>query len=233
MRWLLVVGLAGGIGAAATACAQGSAAEDVIVRPDGSAGLDGGDEPQDGSFEPVLDAGAKDTGASKDGGAKDTGSGPCTPRVVINELQTSDKFVELYNDADCEQALEGYTLMYSSAAGSNPATMASFTKSHTIGARGYLVIGSTTFNASTKDVTFTIGALGASGGRVGLLDKTDKVVDSVGYGDITGGNSPYVEGSKADAPASGKSLARKPNGQDSGNNKNDFSESNPTPRAAN
>jgi hypothetical protein len=111
--------------------------------------------------------------------------------------------------------------------------MATFTKSHTVGARGYFVVGSTSFNGSTKDVTFTIGALGASGGRVGLLDKTDKVVDSVGYGDLTGGNSPYVEGSKADAPASGKSLSRKPNGQDSGNNKNDFVETNPTPRAAN
>lgn len=233
MRWLLVVGLAGGIGAALAACAQGSSAEDVIVRPDGSAALDGGDEPEDGSIVPVLDAGAKDTGTSKDGGTTDTGSGPCTPRVVINELQTSDKFVELYNDADCEQSLEGYTLMYSSASGSTPSTMASFTKSHTIGPRGYLVIGSTTFNASTKDVTFTIGALGASGGRLGLLDKADKIVDSVGYGDLTGGNSPYVEGTKADAPASGKSLSRKPNGQDSGNNKSDFAESNPTPRAAN
>jgi hypothetical protein len=157
--------------------------------------------------------------------------------VVINEVQTgsaasaSDELIELYNQCAMPINLTGSTVVYRSAAGTSDVVVISLTK--TIDAGGYLLIAGPAFAAdggSVPDQTYGAGKLAAAGGGVGLRDAAQMLVDSVGYGTAT---NAFIEGSVAAAPASGQSLARKPNGVDTNQNALDFAVATPSPRAAN
>ncbi|MBL8613416.1 MAG: lamin tail domain-containing protein [Myxococcales bacterium] len=239
--------LVGGIACAFVvwACAQGGSSADEIFT----------EAPLDASVMPDEDAGklptsstedaGKDSGAPKDAGSEaapvDAG---CTGKIVINELKNdgatgSDEYVELYNPTSCNVALNGFKLNYSSSAGSAPSTLMTFTASHSIKAGGYFVAAGSTFTGP-KDATWASGGLAAGGGRVGVVDAADKLVDSVAYGTLTG-NTTYIEGPMpvqlshgAPAPASNKTIGRKPDGKDTDNNSVDFALlTAPTPGAAN
>jgi hypothetical protein len=195
---------------------------------------------------PQVDAGtdAKDAGrdvvAPVDTGIADAGiDAPACGKIVINELMSqgasaSDEFVELYNPNACTVALNGYKLNYSSAAGSTPSAILSFTAAHSIPAGGYLVLVGSGFagDAGVTAIQTSVG-LAAASGRVGLVDPTSKVVDAVSYGAITGPTT-YVETAAAPSPPTGKSIGRKPNGTDTDNNAADLQIlTAPTPGLAN
>ncbi len=170
-----------------------------------------------------------------DGGVVTMGC-PAAQHVVVNEVKTgsaasaSDEFIELYNPCALDVDLTGFSLVYRSAAGTTDVVVINLTK--TITAGGWLLIAGPAYsNGGTPDQTYGTGRLAAAGGGVGIRDGAQLLVDSVGYGTAT---NAFVEGAAAPAPANDQSIARTPNGTDSGNNQNDFAvATTPTPRASN
>lgn len=165
-------------------------------------------------------------------------AGGCTNKLVINEVQSEgtgadNEFVEIYNPTSCEVVLEGWSLKYSSAGGSTPSTFFTGLVSHKVLPGGYFVVAHTSFTGP-KNVTYSAGKLAADDGQVGLFDKIDTKVDSVGYGTIAAGNRVLTETNPAPTPGGpGKSVQRVPNGTDTNNNGADFRSAAPTPNAAN
>lgn|GEM_PF-3385255 len=165
-------------------------------------------------------------------------AGGCTNKLVINEVQTEgtgadNEFVELFNPTPCEVGLEGWSLKYSAVSGNTPSTFFTGLVSHKLLPGGYFVVAHTSFSGP-KNATYTAGKLAADDGQVGLFDKLDTKVDSVGYGTIATGNRVLTEGNPAPTPGGpGKSVQRVPNGADTNNNGADFRSANPTPNAAN
>ncbi|MCU1281019.1 MAG: LigC protein, partial [bacterium] len=101
-----------------------------------------------------------------------------------------------------------------------------------IAAGGYFLVACPAYsNAATPDQTYGGGRLSSTGGAVGVRDGAQQLIDSVGYGDAT---NMFVEGAAAAAPPVDQSIARTPNGIDSGHNDSDFAvATTPTPRASN
>jgi hypothetical protein len=163
---------------------------------------------------PKDSAAGEDTGTTPD----DSGAG-CTQKIVINELKAAgtsnadDEMIELYNPSTCAVPIGNWTLKYSSASGSPPTTLHTFSSGDSVPSKGFLVLtpgGSTSFPAG----------LAGTAGQVGLLVDTDKVSDAVAYGTVTSGM--FREGTSAPSPAAGGSIGRSPNGGDTNNNKTDF-----------
>ena len=214
-RWACGVTLSAVLGIAA-ACAQGQDGIDIgdgdPSGPDGGGGSDarlpsgdGGGGGKDGSVKPNDDSG---------------GPGPgCTGKVVINELMTggsggaTQEFVELYNPNNCAVSLGSWKLAYKSQSGSGNGVLHAFGAGDSIPAESFFVAGTASFSGQ-KDATMN-GGMSDTGGQVGLVDDTDKVVDALGYGGATG---PYVEGSAAGKPPSNGSVGRKSDGLDTDNN---------------
>jgi len=149
----------------------------------------------------------------------------------INEVQTGgatrvdDEFVEIWNGGGAPVSLHGWRLVYRSDRGDSDVTLLDLDGN--IGARAYLVVAGKGFGGIAARYA---GALAASGGGLALRDAHGAIVDSVGWGTA---NNTFVRGAAATAPSPGQSLARRPNGTDSGNNASDFLVSTPTPGAAN
>jgi len=163
-----------------------------------------------------------------------TDSGGCSGTVVINEVQTQSatnanhEFVELYNPNTCDVSLEGWTLKYSSASGSNPSTFFTGSSSHKVFAKGYFVIGCIEYTALMKSANYPSGQLAADNGQIGLFNKVDVQVDGVGYGSIS--TKRLTEGNAAPSPSSASaSVQRTPNGNDTNNNQVDFTSRAPSP----
>jgi hypothetical protein len=228
-------------------CAQGSEIDGpaTITGDDPDSGVtdDGGGTPTDdggGNPIPGTDSGS---GGGKDSGGttKDSGGGgPCAGVVTINEIQTygataTDEFIELYNSQPCALSLNKFALNYSSAGGSSPSAQWVGGAGDSIPANGFFLLGGAGFTppvGGKTDGSITGGI--ADSGRVAILDGSGKVLDSVGYGTITNGNSPYVEKNAAPGPSHNKSIGRKPDGTDTDDNSTDFSAlSSPTPGKAN
>lgn len=166
-------------------------------------------------------------------------AGGCTNKLVINEVQTEgtspdNEFIELFNATSCDVSLEGWSLKYRASSGtSTPATFFTGLVSHKVLPGGYFVVAHTSFSGA-KNATYSSGKLAADDGQVGLFDKLDVKVDSVGYGTIAAGSGVLTEGSPAPTPGgAGKSVQRVPNGVDTNNNQADFRSATPTPNAAN
>jgi hypothetical protein len=141
----------------------------------------------------------------------------------------STEFVEIYNPGDCIASFVTVKLAYRSD-NDNPGG-AGFTGALTIAAGAYAVLGTTDY-AGTKNGTLVSG-LAAGAGQLAIIRKSDSsVIDAVAWGNIQNGT--FQEGLSAAAPGAGKSLARTPNGTDTGHNRTDFAvATTPTPGAAN
>ncbi len=184
-----------------------------------------------------VDSGGS-TGNGKDSGTTQMGtdSGPCAGEVVINEVQTaggsaSDEFVELYNPAACALSLNKFSLNYSSASASTPSAMYVGKSTDSIPSHGYFLMVGSGYAGGSSLPKITGGL--ANDGRLAILDGSSKVLDSVGYGTLTGGNL-YVEKNAAPGPATNKSIGRKPDGHDTDSNATDFDAlASPSPGAAN
>ncbi|HVT06817.1 MAG TPA: lamin tail domain-containing protein, partial [Polyangia bacterium] len=193
-------GAAGGGGGGGTA--GGTAAAGLAGRAGGSAGASAGGR------------------TGQDAGA-DTSDGACA--VKINEVQTSgssalDEFVELYNTCPDEPLnLTGYSLVYRAAAGTTEFVRVSFTGGGFARGKPYFVCANSGY-AGPADARYTDG-LADAGGGLALRGPDGDIVDAVGWGTAT--NS-FVEGEPAPAPKAGQSIARVPDGYDTGDNSADF-----------
>lgn len=135
-------------------------------------------------------------------------------------LGASDEFVELYNAGTCSAALSGWTLKYSSASGSTPATRWTGATTDSIAPGAFFVIGGSAF-AGTKQGTLTSG-MAAGGGGVGLFDAVSTQRDAVAYGTLSTPSHPFVEGTPTPTIPSDTSAARVPDGTDTDSNSADF-----------
>jgi endonuclease G len=154
--------------------------------------------------------------------------------LVISQIQVAgdgtdaanDEFIEIHNVSSSDIDLNGYRVVYRSAAGTNDVQVTSWAATTMIPAGGYYLIGHTpAYNgAAAADRAFDSSvAFSATGGGMGIRNgalNTGTLVDSLGYGTAT---NAFVEGTVATAPAANNSAARKSNGcQDTDNNANDF-----------
>jgi hypothetical protein len=159
----------------------------------------------------------------------------------VNEVQTAtsssvaDEFVELVNAGGSTADIGGWKVVYRSAAGTSDTTLATIPAGTTLPpGELYLLGGSAYAGGGTADQSFSTG-LASAGGGVGIRDTSGVLVDSVGWG--TAANA-LVEGRPVPAPpatpAPGSSVARVPDGRDTGANSNDFAvTSTATPGGAN
>jgi hypothetical protein len=240
MPTALVLVLALPVLGAAPACGSITAA----AQADGAAGpgdvpdaLDDGPPPESRpEASTTVEAGAETASADAH---PDVDTRDCT--IKINEVQTGgpggalDEFVELYNTCpDRAFPLAGYTLAYRADVGTTSVSLIVFGSQTVAAFRPFFLCanGGAAYTGPTADATYTASGLRDVGGGLALLGAGGAIVDSVGWG--TAQNA-FVEGLPAVAPAAGQSIARVPDGQDTGVNATDFSLSTaaPTPGAPN
>jgi uncharacterized repeat protein (TIGR01451 family) len=163
-------------------------------------------------------------------------SAQATPVIVtpltISELQAGAsgndelEFVELYNATPAALHLEGYRLIYRTAAGQGDTPLFVWTGPAIIPPHGhYLLVrtGQEDTLGTIADATFN-QPLHVAGGGLALVGPRGDRVDSVGWGNAPSG---YVEGAVAPTPENDVSIERLPggesgNGTDTENNKADF-----------
>lgn len=165
-----------------------------------------------------------------------------SPHLVVSQFQvaggvTDDEFIELHNISASSVDLNGYKVVYRSAAGTNDVVMAQWTASAIVPPGGYYLIASSTYDASaTPNLIYTPGScqcsMSANGGGLAIRNgavNTGVIIDSVGYGTAT---NAFIETAKTAVPPANASQARVSGAcQDTDNNLNDFSTVNPsTPR---
>jgi hypothetical protein len=201
----------------------------------------------------TIDASAQPMDAGDSGKPK---MDACTPSLVVNELKAdgtspSDEFVEIFNLSSCTTTLTGWTLYYSSAAGSAPFLIWTGSDADTIDANGYFLLCGDGFTPA-NGIHFARwqnlmsppnGILSKNGGGVGLFNPGMQLVDGVAYATLTTTTHPFIEpktlpdggaAMPAPNPPSGQSISRLPNGADSDVNAVDFkATANTTPGAAN
>ena len=173
-----------------------------------------------------------------------------SPHIVISQFQVTgdtpgntanDEFIEIHNTSSNSVDLNGYRLVYRSAAGTNDVAFVDWTTSTIIPAGGYYLIASTSYNGTvTPNITYNpttcTCSMSATGGGLAIRQgavNTGVIIDSVGYGSAT---NAFIETAITPAaPTAGdNSKARLTNGcQDTDNNANDFSTLTPSaPRNA-
>lgn len=195
----------------------------------GTGGTSGAEAGGSGGTAGVASGGA--AGASGSGGVAGaagggTGGAICHfDTIVINELSPfgsdgADEFVELYNPGDADVDLDGWALSFIGAAGGPISKNLWLGQAgNVIAPRGYFVMGGTNFGGSTY-VPFELNATLDDNGGV-AIKHGPTIIDSVAYGTVVPIH-PYKEGTPALGTLSTTSLARTPNGNDCGNNANDF-----------
>lgn len=150
--------------------------------------------------------------------------------IQISQFQVAgstaaDEFIELHNVGLSSIDLNGYKLVYRSAAGTSDVSLWQWVTTEIIPAGGYYLVAAESGYDGTisADATFANGGTGrlsASGGGLAIRGPGGSVIDSVGYGSAS---NAFVEGSPAPAPSADNGLARKTNGcADSDNNLEDF-----------
>jgi DNA/RNA endonuclease G (NUC1) len=161
-----------------------------------------------------------------------------SPNIVISQFQVAggtanDEFIELHNTSSNPFDLNGFRLVYRSAAGTNDVLFAEWTSSTIIAPGGYYLIASTAYdgtpapNLTYNPTTCSCSMSATSGGlaiRNGALN-SGIIFDAVAYGTAT---NAFIETSVTAAPPANASQSRANNGcQDTDNNANDFSTVNP------
>lgn len=149
----------------------------------------------------------------------------------------SHDFIELYNPTEQPVSLADWKVRYASAAGEFSNTNNVTTLTGTIAPGGYYLIGQASTAAVGEglpptDATGGI-SMGASNGKVDLVDASNARIDLVGYGTASG-----VEGTATPALSSTTAAIRKTadgavsgsRGEDTDNNAQDFNVVLPDPR---
>ncbi len=157
-----------------------------------------------------------------------------SPNLVISQVKTGgavadDEFVELHNNGAVAVDLNGYRLVYRSAAGSTDVgPFAVWTTTTIVQPGQYYLIASTNYGGGvTPDITYNPTtcscSMGAAGGGLAIrngVQNTGTIIDSIGWGTAT---NAFVETTPATAPVLNASQSRVLNGcQDNDNNLNDF-----------
>jgi hypothetical protein len=186
-------------------------------------------------------------------------SGPkeaCISQLVINEIKAdgtspSDEYVEIHNLSACTATLTGWTLYYSSAAGSAPFLIWTGTDADTIDGNGYFILAGDGFTPPgmvhyarwQNLMSPPNGILSKNGGGIGLFNPAQQPIDGVAYATLMTTMHPFIhpkmlaDGGPALAapnPPTGSSISRLPNGANSDVNAVDFKvTANMTPGASN
>ena len=145
--------------------------------------------------------------------------------LLINEIMTGkssasqDEFIELYNSTDKDIALDNYKLTKKTKTGTESNLISSSKFSGKILSHGYFLIAPPDYKDSySADLAYSGSSYSiASDNTVILYDKTNDIVDEVGYGEAQD-----FEKKAAPNPSSGKSIERN-NFSDTDNNFEDFS----------
>jgi hypothetical protein len=152
--------------------------------------------------------------------------------VVINEFMpdpegtdTGNEWVEIYNKGTSSANLESWRLKFGTSSFSSTVTLP---VGATVSAGGFLVVGagSGVSGVDVVDAALSLGNAGSNGDAVRLEDCTGVVADTVVYGANNSDNFVDDTGAAATSvapkPASGKSLARVSDGQDTNASGTDF-----------
>ncbi len=152
--------------------------------------------------------------------------------MVVNELyydhpgaDAGYEFVELLNTGAASVSLDGFVLEFHNGAGDGWVVVWRAPAGGSIPADGIFVIGGSALDPA-PDVVFDF-ALQNGPDAVRLLDGSAAVLDLVGYGGLD--HPAYVEMLGAAAVEAGQSIARTPDGRDTGNNSIDFLAAAPSP----
>ncbi len=159
--------------------------------------------------------------------------------VVISQFQVAggnaaDEFLELHNVGNAQVDLNGFRLVYRSAAGTSDVAVTDWTTQTLIPAGGFYLVTNTVGydDTVTADRTFTSGGTGQWSGTSGGLAlrqgaaNSGTIIDSVGYGSAT---NAFVETAATTSPASNTSKVRDNSGcKDTDSNSIDFVLLNPS-----
>jgi len=163
---------------------------------------------------------------------------PVINEVVSADTSPADEWVEIYNPCTFAIDVTGWTLDYRAATNaSGPDNNLLATLAGTLAPGDFRLYAGAGYGG-TADGTWgggPSGLLQLSAGGLGLRSgpkDTGMLIDGVAYGSVIG-NFPFLEGSAAPALATGKSIARTFDGNDTNNGGADFALATPTPRAPN
>lgn len=161
------------------------------------------------------------------------GANAVSPHLMISQFQTgggtaNDEFIEIHNSGPNPIDLNGYSLVYRSATGSNDVLFIGWSSATVVPSGGYYLVASSQYDGTvTPDITYTPSvcqcAMGAAGGGLAIRQGAPNigaVIDSVGWGTAT---NVFVETAVTPAPAVNNSQFRLNSGcQDTDNNSSDF-----------
>lgn len=159
-----------------------------------------------------------------------------SPNLVISQVQAggaanaNDEFIEIHNNGAAPVDLNGYRVVYRSAAGTNDVgPMAAWTTPTIIQPGQYMLIASTSYDGGVPfDVEYNptscACSMAAAGGGIAIRlgdNNTGTIIDSLGWGTAT---NAFVEVATSPAPGNDNSKVRAGSGcTDTDNNSNDFS----------
>ncbi|MBS1797024.1 MAG: DNA/RNA non-specific endonuclease [Acidobacteria bacterium] len=182
------------------------------------------------------------TTAQNEPGAQAAGTNFVSPNLVVSQFQVAgatatDEFIELHNTSANNVDLNGYRVVYRSAAGVNDVAMVDWTTSTIVPPGGFYLIATSTYDGTpAANITYNTAtvSMSATGGGIAIRNgalNTGVIVDSVGYGTAT---NAFIETAVTTAPATNDSRVRNSNGcQDTDNNSSDFTTQTPSaPRNA-
>ncbi len=152
--------------------------------------------------------------------------------VVVNELyydhpgaDAGYEFVELMNTGTTPLALDGVVLEFHNGSGVGWTAVWRAPNGIVLAPEALFVLGGDAV-VPAPDVVFAL-ALQNGPDAIRLLDAGGAVLDVVGYGGLD--DPPYVETLGAAIVDAGQSIARTPDGRDTGDNSLDFAAAEPTP----
>ena len=129
--------------------------------------------------------------------------------VVTGGVSASDEYVELTNAGSSAVDLAGLEVAYATSSGSTVTRKAAWTASLVLQPGAHLLVANALgIYAVAADATYS-GGLAATGGAMVLRPTGGTTLDAVGWGDAS---SAFVEGAAAPAPATGRSIERRPGG---------------------
>ena len=160
-------------------------------------------------------------------------------KLVINEVcpgkadsdNPDDELIELYNTGGGVCDLKGFVLEYASDSGATVQLVWTGEAGDKVSSGSFFVVGGSKFGGAA-DATYTMAKLGQNGGGVGLRGPSGDLVDAVAW-DNAKASHPFAEGDPTASIPDGSSVARKSDGVDTDDNKNDFAIGPPSAGQAN